>query len=559
LIAASTSYRPLGFLCLITILCTPLLSLKAVEVVQADVIVYGASPAGIIAAYEAGLHGKSVVLIESSQHVGGMMTSGLTASDYHDPTTVGGKALEFFYRVNTLYQSMQTPSNKMAAKRAQVTSKIVFPQWNYESHVGEKVFNQMLLEAGVTCVLGQRIDRVGGRGISKLGNHIVSITMETGEVYQGSVFIDATYEGDLMSLAGVSYTIGRESNITYNETLNGFHPQPEFTGIVDPYVIEGDPTSGLLPGIESSITEKEGDADNRVQAYNFRLCMTNDPQNMVTAVKPIHYNPLDYELLSRLITKNPDSVFGQTIMKFAPLPNNKVDVNAADEFSTDLVGPYAKTWAEASYAQRDEITKHYINYIQGFLWFVTNDERVPQSIRDQASQWGLAADEFVDNNNLPYKLYIREARRMKGSYLMTQANVEGNVFVPDPIAVGTYGIDSHFVSMYLDSQGQLNLEGGTWEQGINYGISYRSITPVEDECDNLIVPVCASATHVAFDSMRMEPVYMEMGHAAGAAASLAIDNANSVQSVNYDNLANLLTDEGQVIVDPDWFADFTSR
>ena len=559
MIAASTSYCRLGFLCLITILCTPLLSLKAADVVHADVIVYGGNPAGIIAAYEAGLHGKTVVLIEPSQHLGGMMTSGLTASDYHDPATVGGKALEFFYRVNTLYQAMQTPSNKMAAKRAQAVSKIIYPQWDYESHVGEKVFNQMLVEAGVNTVLGQRIDRVGDRGISKLGNHIKSITMETGEVYEGAVFIDATYEGDLMALAGVPYTVGRESNADYNETLNGFHPQPEFTGIVDPFVVPGDPSSGLLPGIEKSIVENPGDADDRVQAYNFRLCMTNDPQNMVPAVKPTHYNPLEYELLSRLIAKNPDSIFGQSIMKFAPLPNNKVDVNAANQFSTDLVGPYAKTWAEASYAQRDEITKHYTNYIQGFLWFVTNDERVPQTIRDQASLWGLAADEFVDNNNLPYKLYIREARRMRGSYLMTQANMEGTVFVPDPIAVGTYGIDSHFVSMYLDAQGQLNLEGGTWEQGINYGISYHALTPKQEDCDNLIVPVCVSATHVAYGSMRMEPVYMEMGHAAGAAASLAIDNATSVQSVNYDSLAMLLTDEGQVIVDTDWFADFSSR
>ena len=526
---------------------------------HADVIVYGGSPAGVIAAYEAGLHGKTVVLIEPSQHVGGMMTSGLSASDYHDPTTVGGKALEFFYRVNTLYQSMQTPSNKMAAKRAQAVSKIVFPQWNFESHLGEKVFNQMIAEAGVTCVIGQRIDRVGGRGILKLGNHIKSITMETGEIYEGSIFIDATYEGDLMALAGVPYVVGRESSASYNESLNGFHPQPEFTGIVDPYVVAGDPSSGLLPGIERSIAENPGDADDRVQAYNFRLCMTNDPQNMVPVVKPIHYNPLDYELLSRLITKNPDSVFGQTIMKFAPLPNNKVDVNTADEFSTDLISAYTKTWADASYVQRDEIKKHYTNFIQGFLWFVTNDERVPKSIRDQASQWGLAADEFVDNNNLPYLMYVREARRMKGAYLMTQANMQGTVFVPDPIAVGTYGIDSHFVSMYLNEQGALSFEGGLWDQGINYGISYRSLIPKQEDCDNLIVPVCVSATHVAYGSMRMEPVYMEMGHAAGAAASLAIDNATSLQTVNYDDLAMLLTDEGQVVVDPDWFADFTSR
>ncbi len=546
-------------MCLIISLCTSLLSIKAAEAVHADVIVYGGNPAGIIAAYEAGLHGKSVVLIEPTQHVGGMMTSGLTASDYGDPTTVGGKALEFFYRVNTLYQAMQAPSNKMAAKRAQVTSKIIFPQWNYESHVGEKVFNQMLSEAGVNCVLGQRIDRVGGRGISKLANHIVSITMETGEVYQGSVFIDATYEGDLMALAGVPYTVGRESSAEYNESLNGFHPQPEFTGIVDPYVVAGDPTSGLLPGIEKSITENIGDADDRVQAYNFRLCMTNDPQNMVPVVKPTHYNPQDYELLARLIANNPDYVFGQRIMKFASLPNNKVDVNTADEFSTDLISPFTKTWADASYAQREQFTSHYTNFIQGFLWFVTNDERVPQSIRDQASQWGLAADEFVDNNNLPYHMYVREARRMKGAYLMTQANMQGTVFVSDPIAVGTYGIDSHFVSMYLNDQGALSFEGGLWDQGINYGISYRSLIPNQQDCDNLIVPVCISATHVAYSSLRMEPVYMEMGHAAGAAASLAIDNATSLQSVNYNDLARLLTDEGQVIVDPDWFADFTSR
>jgi hypothetical protein len=559
LLAAFFSSRSLGVLCLITSLFLPLISLKAADPVQADLIVYGGTPSGIIAAYEAGLHGKSVVLIEPSQHLGGMMTAGLTASDYGDPTTVGGKALEFFYRVNELYQSMQASSNRVGAKRAQSVSKIVYPQWDYESHIGEKVFNQMLMEAGVTCILGQRIDRVGGRGIYKAGNHIVSIAMETGEVYQGSVFIDATYEGDLMALAGVPYIVGRESATAYNEPLNGFQPQPQFTGIVDPYVVAGDATSGLLPGIEQTITENLGDADDRVQSYNFRLCMTNDPQNMVSAVKPSHYNPLDYELLSRLIASNPNSVFGQDIAKFVSLPNNKVDVNAANEFSTDLISPYTKTWAEASYTQRDEITAHYVDYIKGFLWFVTNDQRIPQSIRDQASQWGLAADEFVDNNNLPYRLYVREARRMQGSYLMTEANIEGTVFVSDPIAVGSYGIDSHFVSMYLDSQGQLNLEGGLWEQGINYGISYRSLLPNQTDCDNLIVPVCVSATHVAFDSMRMEPVFMEMGHAAGAAASLAIDNATSVQSVDYDDLSTILTNEGQVIVDPDWFADFTSR
>jgi hypothetical protein len=518
-----------------------------------DVVVYGGTPSGIIAACEAAQAGKSVCLIEPSQHVGGMMTSGLTASDYHNPNTVGGKALSFYYRVGSLYQSLvHAKLNKSLAKRDQLISKITYPVWDYESHIGEQVFNQMLLESGVTCILGKRIDRVGSRGITKVFNHITSITMETGEIYQGSVFIDSSYEGDLMALAHVPYVVGRESSSTYNESLNGVQPQTQYRGIVDPYVIPGNPSSGLLPGVDSQVPGNVGDADNRVQAYNFRLCMTNNPDNRVAAPKPENYNPLDYELLSRLIAQNPNSVFGAQIAKFAPLPNGKVDVNSSDAFSTDLISPLTKTWADASYDERDKILQRYRDYTQGFLWFVTNDPRVPLNIRAQAAEWGLAADEFMDNGNMPYRIYVREARRMLGEHIMTGANAQGTAFVYDPIALGCYGMDSHQVTMYVDKEGLLNIEGGLWSDSINYGISYRSLVPKLADCDNLIVSICISASHVAYGSIRMEPVYMEMGQAAGAAASLAIDNATSVQSVNYSTLAAILVNEGQVISDPNW-------
>ena len=525
-----------------------------------DLVVYGGTPAGIIAAYEAAVSGKSVLLIESSQHMGGMMTGGLSASDYHDPSSVGGRALEFFYRVCKEYQlTPRSPNGKFGSLRSGESSKFIFPQWDFEPHVAENVFNQMLQESHVTCVLGQRLDRVGSRGIFKQANHIVSITMETGEVYQGKIFIDATYEGDLMALAGVPYSLGRESNQMYNESFNGIQPHSEYRGLVDPYVVAGDPTSGLLPGIDPVSPGNFGDGDNRVQAFNFRLCMTQDPDNRISVSKPDNYDPKDYELLARLIAKSPNETLGGIILKFAPLPNNKADANSAYQFSSDLVSMMSSAWPEASYAERDAMFKRYADYTKGLLWFAANDNRVPFSLRQQASEWGLAADEFIDNGNMPYRLYIREARRMRGMYTMTEHNVMGDIFVSDPIALGCYGIDSHTVSVYLDSDGLLNIEGGTWGQGIDYGISYRSLVPQPEDCDNLIVPICISATHAAFDSLRMEPVYMSMGHAAGTAACLAIDNATNVQSVDYTELSTHLANEGQVFIDPDRLADLSIR
>ena len=421
-------------------------------------------------------------------------------------------------------------------------------QWTFEPHVAANVFLAMLRQSGAGWVLGEQLDRASG--VAMDGQRIVSLTMMSGRVYRARMFIDATYEGDLMAAAGVSFSFGRESVLDFGETLSGIFPDPALTGEVDPFLVPGDPASGVLPGVQAGSPGPDGAGDSRVQQYNLRLCLTASPENRVAIGRPADYDPARYELLARYLQQNPDFILGNDILKFGSLPGAKVDANNTDSFSTDMAGDLSDQWAEAGYALRAEILEKYRDYTQGMLWFLAHDDRVPGPIQAQASAWGLAGDEFNDNGNWPWQLYVRESRRMVGSYVITEHDAEGEIAAPDPVALASYGLDCHKVTLYVDDSGKLNTEGYFFEGVSPFPISYRAITPRQEECGNLLVPVCLSATHVAYNSIRMEPVYMMLGQAAATAACLALDRGVDVQNLDYASLAAELGADGQVLAGP---------
>jgi hypothetical protein len=517
-----------------------------------DVIVYGGTSSGVMAAVQAAQMGKSVLLIEPGGHLGGMTASGLSYSDIGDPATVGGLTATFYGAIGGYYQSPAGTLESAAAAAPgafDATAGVLSPlQWVFEPHVAADLFLAMLRRSGAHWVLRERLNRTSGVA---LDNHrIMSLTMEDGRRYAGRVFIDATYEGDLMAAAGVSWRIGRESIAEFGENLAGIFPDSGLTGEVDPYVSPGLSRSGLLPGVQAANPGEDGAADRRVQQYNLRLCLSNVPGERVAITQPANYNPPRYELLARYLQKHPDFVLGADILKFGSLPGGKVDANNTDSFSTDMAGDLSDQWTEASYARRAELFQMYRDYTQGMLWFLAHDNRVPAAIRAQAATWGLAADEFTDNGHWPWQLYVRESRRLSGRYTITEHDAEGEAIADDPVAMGSYGFDSHKVTLFVDRAGQLNTEGYFFQGVLPYPISYRALTPRREQCRNLLVSVCVSATHVAFNSLRMEPVYMMLGQAAGTAAGLAIDEGRDVQGIDYSALAARLTADGQILTPP---------
>jgi hypothetical protein len=375
---------------------------------------------------------------------------------------------------------------------------------------------------------------------------ITSITTLTGKTFSGKIFIDATYEGDLMAAAGVSYRVGREACPEYNETWNGVqsdgkHYSHTFASMVDPYKIPGKPESGLLAGISPEPLAPDCTGDNKVQAYCFRMCMTNHPQNLVPIAKPDNYDPSEYELLIRVF----NSGWSEWFRRFNPIPNMKTDNNNHGPFSTDYIG-MNYDYPEASYQRRREIIKKHEQYQKGLFYFVSTDNRVPEGIRVEMQNWGLAKDEFTDNGNWPTQLYIREARRMVGEYITTENDVMGNRKVPQPVGIGSYSLDSHNVQRYVTSEGCVQNEGDLVVHPREpYPISYGSIVPRSEECCNLLVPVCVSASHIAFGSIRMEPVFMILGQSAAVAACIAIEDSVAVQKVQYQKLRRRLLDKGQ--------------
>ena len=615
-----------------------------VQTLQTDVCIYGGTSAGVAAALQLSRMGKKAIVLEPSGQLGGLSAGGLGETDIGNKAAIGGISREFYGRIGQKYG--------------------VAEEWKFEPRIAAQVFKEMLAEAKAPAYFRQFL-----KSVRKEGTRIVSITLESGLTVQAKSFIDATYEGDLMAKAGVKYHVGRESNATYNETLNGVqvHKKHQFDLPVDPYIVEGDPKSGLLPGINPGDPGKTGDGDHRVQAYNFRLCLTNDPANRIAYEKPAGYNAQEYVLLARYLAKGwPES---QVFQKFDPIRNSfksttqsttltetdignmrgflakmrnaggpltkylkerfspatqqqlndykdntepaptlvkavvdelnrliatevlytperfakvalkdevknwvarnpqgedrqrlnralldaaypdevtkyrKVDKNNHGAVSTDFIGRNYN-YPEADYATREKIFQEHVTYQKGLMWFLANDPAVPENIRTRWASWGLPKDEFQETGGWPHQLYVREARRMISDYVMTEHDCRGAKVAEDPISLAAYTMDSHNCQRFV-KDGRVWNEGDVQEGGMPpYPISYRSIVPKKAECENLLVPVCLSASHISYGSIRMEPVFMILAQSAATAASMAIDENLAVQDVNYDKLrARLLADK----------------
>ena len=524
-------------------------SLKAKERLF-DVCVYGETPAGITAALQVAKMGKTVILISTSKHLGGMATSGLTATDLNNFRIAGGFTKEFYQRIYTHYLDSSAWRVEGRTEYFERSKKRTFTgkndslkmQWVYEPGVGETIFRQMLKDRGVLLIFNEKLNL--NAVPVKLNGRLQTIHMESGMSISAKMFIDASYEGDLMSRSGVDYKVGRESNATYGETMNGIRMGPVVGNgetSIDPYVIPGKPESGLLPFIDPKPTGQVGAGDDRTQTYCYRLTLTNDAANRIDVIKPKNYNPLWYEFLARMIALNP-GISLSSIISFTPMPNKKTDTNQGN-----FVGnSYA--WPNADHATRLQIAAQHKDYSMGLIWFLGNDERLPLILRTEMKTWGWPKDEYLDTDHFPYQVYVREARRMISDYVMTEQNCNGARPVTDPVAVATYPLDCHYVARVVDAEGKVRIEGGYGKQkSTYYGISYRSIVPPKTACGNLLVPVCLSASHVAYSSIRMEPVYMVLGQSAGTAAVMALQSNINVQDLSYESLKAQLLKDGQVL------------
>lgn len=511
-----------------------------------DIVIYGGTSAGVTAAVQAARMGKSVVLIEPTRHLGGLTSGGLGMTDTGNREVIGGVSREFYRRIRKHYESD-------VAWTVEKREDFAFFRdgedalWRFEPKVAEQVYREMLAETAAVVVMEERLDLREGIGVVREHLRIREIVMESGERFAGKCFIDATYEGDLMAKAGVAYHVGRESNATYGETLNGVQTRNaryhQFASKVDPWVVPGDPASGLLPGIHNNGPGEEGAGDKRVQAYCFRMCMTDAPQNRVPFAKPDDYDPLRYELFARYLQAGTDGRY----IHPAEMPNRKTDTNNNGGFSTDNINMnYA--YPEGDYATRERIVREHESYQKGLMWFLCNDERVPGDLRREMQRWGLAKDEFVDNGNWPHQLYIREARRMVSDYVQTEHDCFRTRDTPESVGMGSYNMDSHHVQRYVGGDGYARNEGDIQvSPGGPYRISYRAIRPKASECSNLLVPVALSSSHIAYGSIRMEPVFMILGQSAATAACLAIDAGVAVQRVDYPRLRERLLADGQVL------------
>jgi hypothetical protein len=491
-----------------------------------DVVVYGGTAGGVITAVTAARGGLKVALIEPRDHLGGMVSGGLGWTDYGRKEVIGGYSLEFFERVGAHY------GEPIA--------------WHFEPHVAEAVFKEMASEAGVTVIYRQRLKEKSG--VVRNGSRIAEILMEDGTRFGASVFADASYEGDLMAQSGVTYTYGRESVAQYGESLAGvrdrtpFHqftirrdPQDAASAVavqISPY----DAAHRLLPEIGAAPKGRAGDTDRKVQAYNFRMCLTDDPANQVPFPKPSNYSPARYELLAQFLARATEIAGRPLVMRDVMSPdalgrNHKLDVNNNGAFSTDYIGG-SWEYPDGDYRTRARIWQAHIDYEAGFFYFLAHDPRVPPSLRDEVSRWGLAKDEFVDTNHWPHQLYVREARRMVGEYVMTQKDIQTDLTKPDVIGMGSYNSDSHNIQRVVNPDGFVENEGDMQVPVTPYQIPYRMILPNAREMTNLLVPVAFSASHVAYSTLRMEPQYMIIGQAAGVAATIAVARHVPVQNVD---------------------------
>ena len=520
--------------------------------IEADVIVYGGTSSAVIAAVEVAQSGKSVIVVSPDKHLGGLTSGGLGYTDTGNKSTIGGLSREFYHRVWLHYNDASAwvwQKHSEYGNRGQGTVAMDGENrtmWIFEPHVAEQVFEDFVAENNLSVYRDEWLDRENG--VTMEAGKIVSFKTLSGKTFAGKVFIDATYEGDLMAEAGVSYHVGRESMATYGEQWNGvqtgvLHHQHWFKAKISPYKIPDDPSSGVLPRISTEDPGEYGAGDDKIQAYCFRTCMTNHDANRVPFPKPENYDPSQYELLVRMFDTGRKDWF----RKFDAIPNWKTDTNNHGPFSSDNIG-MNYDYPEGSYERRREIIQEHQDYQMGLLWFVANDPRVPEDIRTEMATWGLAKDEFTDNGNWPHQIYVREARRMMGEYVTTENDVLGKREVPRPVGMGSYAMDSHNVQRYITPEGYVQNEG---DIGVHpdapYSISYGSLIPKKEECTNLLVPVCVSSSHIAFGSIRMEPVFMILGQSAAVAATLAIDNKQAVQDVDYAQLKQELENRKQIL------------
>lgn len=522
---------------------------------SADIVVYGCTSGAITAAIQAKKMKKSVLLVCPEKHLGGLTAGGLGYTDTGNKAVIGGLSREFYHRV---WQHYDKASAWNWQKREEFGNKgqgtVALDQgmrtmWIFEPHVAENAYEAWVKEHKIPIYRDSWLDRA--QGVTKRGERIVSIAMLNGDRYTGKVFIDATYEGDLMAAAGVSYHVGRESMAQYGEKWAGvqtgvLHHRHHFGAVqqkISPYVVPGDPSSGVLPRISTANPGSYGEADKKVQAYCFRMCLTKHEPNRIPFPKPANYDPKQYELLLRIFQAG----WRETFDKFDAIPNWKTDTNNHGPFSTDNIG-MNYDYPEASYERRREIWKEHEDYQQGLLYFIANDPRVPEDVRSEFAKWGLAKDEFQDNNHWPHQMYVREARRMVGAYVMTENELTKKRPTPDSIGMGSYGIDSHNIQRYITPEGYVQNEGdiGVSTNG-PYQIAYGAIVPKKGQAENLFVPVAVSSSHIAYGSIRMEPVFMILGQSAATAAVMAIDAKIPVQDVPYEKLRARLLADGQVL------------
>ena len=527
-----------------------------------DIVVYGGTSSGITAAIQSSRLGKKVLLIEPGHRIGGLTTGGLGQTDIGNKQAIGGISREFYQNIKSHYQKQEnwTWQKRESYKDGGQTTSDSYEDamWTFEPSAALKVFKDMISkEKNITLVYSQRLNRKSG--VKKSEGKISSIQMESGQIYQSKIFIDATYEGDLMATAGVSYTVGRESNSQYGESLNGVQANNlslalkktismnaahhNFIEGVDPYIKKGDPKSGLLPFINPGKPGVEGSADHRIQAYCYRMTLTNHPDNRIPFSKPSGYQEIEYELLFR----NYEAAIGPLEKMYSygdplvpwinsKMPNRKTDTNNQKGFSTDFIGQNY-LYPEASYEEREKIAGRHKKYQQGLMWTLAYHPRIPAPVRAIVSQWGTCKDEYESEDGWSSQLYIREARRMISDYVMTQRNCEKLELAEDAIGMAAYGMDSHHVQRYVDVNGYVKNEGNVEAHVADpFPISYRSIVPKRSEVRNLLVPICLSASHIAFGSIRMEPVFMVLGQSAAIAAAMAIDNDWDLQNIPYEQL-----------------------
>ncbi|MDR6562209.1 hypothetical protein J2Y60_002296 [Arcicella sp. BE140] len=518
---------------------------------QADVIIYGGTSAAIIAAVQVKKMGKSVIVVSPDIHLGGLSSGGLGFTDTGNKEVIAGLAREFYQR---LYQHYQDNSAWKWQKKEEYGNKgqgtpaidgANRTMWIFEPHAAEKIFEDLVKENKLVVYRNEWLNR-SPTSIVKTSGGIRSFRTLSGKVYQAKMFIDATYEGDLMALAGVKYHIGREANSVYGEKWNGVQPEVfqhghHFKTKISPYKIANDPNSGLLSEISSEPIAEYGSGDNKIQAYCFRMCLSSNPANRIPFAKPEGYNPARYELLARVFATG----WRETFDKFDLIPNRKTDTNNHGPFSTDYIGKNYD-YPEATYERRKQIIKEHELYQKGLMYFLQNDESVPIDVRNSMQEWGLPKDEFKDNGNWPHQLYIREARRMIGEFVMKEADALGKTQVPKPIGMGSYALDAHNAQRYVTKDGFVQNEG---DIGVHpdkpYSIAYGAILPKEQECNNLLVPVCLSSSHIAYGSIRMEPVFMILGQSAATAAVLAINDKTSPQQLSYNKLKAVLLKDKQ--------------